>query len=247
MTSIIRPSTSLCQQCRWHAFPTTHSLEYAVAQAIIKASQEAIQLRRCFNLVLAGGNTPRHVYELLKNISTDWHYWHIYFGDERCLPIHHPDRNSTMAESWLNHVNIPASQIHIIPAELGANVAALSYAQTLRKVDLFDLVILGLGEDGHTASLFPHHELGNTENSPATLPVHDAPKPPAERVSLSARRLSQTRQLVFLVTGLTKQQAIMDWKYGKDIPARTITPACGVDIFIEEALLNTSPCRNDQN
>ena len=241
MVSIIRPSiinNNPCQQCRWHSYPTTTSLEYAAALAIFKSSQQAITQRGVFHLVLAGGTTPRKVYELLRTMDANWNEWHIYFGDERCLPDDHAERNSRMAaQAWLDHVSIPASQIHIIPAERGAETAACAYAQILSAVDMFDLVILGLGEDGHTASLFPHHEWGSSSGSPATLAVHDAPKPPPQRVSLTAQRLSQTRKLMFLVSGATKRQAIIDWHNGKDIPAAAIAPASGVDVYLDEDLM----------
>ena len=241
MSSTITTSTisnKYQQQCRWHAYTTTSSLEHAAAQTIFNASQLAISQRGGFNIALAGGTTPRHVYELLRTKVTDWRKWHIYFGDERCLPADHPERNSRMAAgAWLNHVSIPASQIHIIPAEQGAEAAARDYAETLSNVDMFDLVILGLGEDGHTASLFPHHEWGTAPDAPATLAVHHAPKLPPERVSLTARRLSQTRQLLFLVSGATKRQAVSDWRNGIEIPAAAITPAGGVDVYLESDLL----------
>ena len=241
MSSTITTSTisnKYQQQCRWHAYTTTSSLEHAAAQTIFNASQLAISQRGRFNIALAGGTTPRHVYELLSTTTTDWGKWQVYFGDERCLPADHPERNSRMAAgAWLNHVSIPASQIHIIPAEQGAEAAARDYAETLSNVDMFDLVILGLGEDGHTASLFPHHEWGTAPDAPATLAVYGSPKPPPERVSLSAYRLSQTRQLMFLATGSAKRQAIMDWRDGKEIPAASIAPASGVDVYLEDALL----------
>ena len=241
MVSIIRPSiinNNPRQKCRWHSYPTTSSLEYAAAQAIFNASQQAISQRGGFYIVLAGGTTPRRVYELLRTMDANWNAWHIYFGDERCLPADHAERNSRMAAlAWLDYVSIPASQIHIIPAEQGAEAAASAYAHTLSKVELFDLVILGLGEDGHTASLFPHHEWGTSPDAPATIAVNDAPKPPAQRVSLTARRLSQTRQLMFLVSGATKRQAIMDWRNGKEIPAAAIAPASGVDVYLDGDLM----------
>lgn len=171
-------------------------------------------------------------------MDANWNEWHIYFGDERCLPADHAERNSRMAAiAWLDHVSIPASQIHIIPAEQGAEAAASAYAHTLSKVELFDLVILGLGEDGHTASLFPHHEWGTSPDAPATIAVHDAPKHPLQRMSLTAQRLSQTRQLMFLVSGAAKRQAIMEWRSGKDIPAAAIAPASGVDVYLDGDLM----------
>ena len=241
MTLIIRPSitnNNLRQQCRWHGFPTTSALEQAAAQAIFNSSQQSISQHKAFHLVLAGGTTPRRVYELLRTMDANWHAWHLYFGDERCLPTDHAERNSRMAaQAWLDQVSIPASQIHIIPAEQGAEIAASAYAQTLSTVNRFDLVLLGLGEDGHTASLFPNHDWGASPDSPATLAVLDAPKPPPQRVSLSARRLSQTRQLIFLVSGAMKRQAIIDWRNGKTIAAAAITPDSGVDVYLEEELL----------
>ena len=241
MISIIRPSTinnNQRQIRRWHEYPSTSSLELETVQAIINASQLAIHKHKSFHLVLAGGTTPRRVYEQLRTLNADLSAWHIYFGDERCLPVDHAERNSLMtAQAWLDHVNIPASHIHTIPAELGAEVAANAYAKILNNVEMFDLVLLGLGEDGHTASLFPNHDWGTTINAPAALAVHDAPKAPPDRVSLSAHRLSQTRQLIFLVTGEAKRQAIMRWRNGEAIPATAITPDCGVDIFVEKNLI----------
>ncbi len=222
------------QQCRWHGYSTSAELERAAAQAILHAARQAISSRGAFHIVLAGGTTPRLVYELLRDAGADWAAWHVYFGDERCLPPDHAERNSRMAAlAWLDHVAIPCGQIHPIPAERGADIAASAYTQTLRGIELFDLVLLGLGEDGHTASLFPGHSLGDTPDAPAAIAVHDAPKPPQQRVSLTAHRLSAAHQAIFLVTGATKQQAINDWRNGLAIPAAAIAPAGGVDVYLE--------------
>lgn len=241
MSQIIRPSiinNNPPQLCRWHGFSSTKALEEAAVQTILEYAQQAISDRSAFHLVLAGGTTPRRVYEILSSKSTNWNAWHIYYGDERCLPIDHADRNSQMAtKAWLEHVKIPTKQIHIIPAEMGADIAARAYAQTMKDIELFDLVILGLGEDGHTASLFPDHDWGNHPGSPATLAVNDAPKPPPHRVTLSAHRLSQTRHLVFLVSGASKQNAVTDWRNGKNIPAAAISPKHGVDVYLERIML----------
>ena len=136
-------------------------------------------------------------------------------------------------QGWLNHVAIPSSQIHSIPAELGAVAGANAYASTLQRVGTFDLVLLGLGEDGHTASLFPGHELGNAPGSPDVLVVPNAPKPPAARISLSANRLSQARQVMFLVTGESKRKAIEAWHQDQMLPAGSICPSAGVDIYTD--------------
>ena len=231
-------STNNQQRIRWHSYTSLSSLEKDTAQTILLAAQLAINRSGLFRIVLAGGTTPRQVYALLKNMTADWHKWHIYFGDERCLPTDNPDRNSVMATSaWLDYVNIPADQIHAITAELGAEKAAQAYSQLLDDIDQFDLVLLGLGEDGHTASLFPTQVEGIRPDAPAAVAVHNSPKPPADRVSLSARKLSQSRQVLFLVTGEAKRQAVNEWRSGKDIPAANIHPENGVDIYIEKNLL----------
>lgn len=223
---------------RWHAVADKLALQQMAIETILASAAQAIHERGQFHLVLAGGNTPRGIYHGLRTAETDWFAWHIYFGDERCLPPVDPARNSRMAaEVWLDRVPIPALQLHVIPAELGAVQAARMYGETLWAVGGFDLVLLGLGEDGHTASLFPDHEWGTAHGSPDTLAVLDAPKPPLQRVSLSAARLSRARQVIFLVSGESKHRAVAEWRAGKDIPARAIMPAAGVDVLVESALL----------
>lgn len=230
------------QICRWHLFKNAAELEQAAVAEIQRQARLAIDTRNSFSIVLSGGTTPRRVYEALRHIKTDWRSWHIYFGDERCLPTGDAERNSRMAaHAWLDHVEIPATQIHTIPAEKGAAVGSEEYAGIVNKIAVFDLVLLGLGEDGHTASLFPNHELGDQPGAPAALAVHDAPKPPPQRVSLSARRLSATRNVMFLITGKSKIHAVTDWRSQKPIPASVITPENGVDVYIENELIRTAP------
>ncbi len=224
----------IAQTCRWHAFDNSAALEQAAVSGILHAAQQAIEMRGAFHIVLAGGTTPRRIYEALRYTQAAWRFWHVYFGDERCLPSDHAERNSRMAAlSWLDHVDIPSTQIHPIPAEKGAVIAAEKYAEIVNKIEQFDLVLLGLGEDGHTASLFPGHDAGDAPDAPATLAVFYAPKPPAQRVSLSAHRLSEARQVMFLITGHNKAQALKDWRSGISIPAAKIKPQQGVDIYLE--------------
>ncbi|MCX7185012.1 MAG: 6-phosphogluconolactonase [Nitrosospira sp.] len=225
-------------QCRWHAVADLSALHHAALNAILDSATLAIQQRGQFHLVLSGGETPREIYRQLRTAHSEWSAWHIYFSDERCLPPTDANRNSCMAgEAWLDHVPIPVTQVHIIPAELGANQAARIYAETLRTVGMFDVVLLGLGEDGHTASLFPDREWGSAPDAPDTLAVLDAPKPPPQRVSLSAARLSRSQQVIFLVAGESKRKAMAEWRNGKNIPAQAIAPAAGVDVLVETALL----------
>ncbi len=135
-------------------------------------------------------------------------------------------------ETWLDQVTIPDQQIHPMPAELGADAAAAAYAKLVEDLPAFDLVLLGLGEDGHTASLFPGQSIGLEADSPAAVPVYGAPKPPPERISLSAARLSQAEKVIFLVNGREKAAAVKRWRDGQDIPASRIAPAAGVDVFV---------------
>lgn len=239
------PTYSNAASCRWHGYNTITDLEAAAVRSIQQAAQQAISQRGQFHIVLSGGTTPRRIYQAMRPADTDWSSWHVYFGDERCLPADHAERNSRMALLlWLDHVAIPHEQIHPIPAEKGPEDAAADYTGTLSGVEQFDLVLLGLGEDGHTASLFPGHELGNTPDAPAVLAVHDAPKPPAERVSLSAYRLGAARRVMFLVTGESKRQAVTDWRNGANIPAAAIKPPGGVDVYLEAGLLGGSEPQN---
>lgn len=217
------------QVTRWSTFNSQDEINQAALKKILQSAADAIASRGKFTIVLAGGGTPKSVYTLLRSANTDWSKWHIYHNDDRCLPVDHPDRNSLMAaQAWLNHVSIPASQIHDIPAELGPVEGAKAYAKTLAGLDDFDLVLLGLGEDGHTASLFPGH---TWDDSVDAFPVFDAPKPPPERVSISAARLSRAREVIFLVTGSGKQEAVDNWWNGVAIPATVITPEAGVDVY----------------
>lgn len=218
----------------WHVYPDAALLQQRAAEAIVRLAAEAVAERGAFHIVLAGGNTPRAIYQRLSGLEADWSAWHVYFGDERCLPAAHAERNSVMArQAWLGQVPIPGGQIHAIPAEEGPDQAARRYAATLDAVGDFDLVLLGLGEDGHTASLFPGQELGEDDRSPSVLAVDGAPKAPPQRVSLSAWRLGRARQVWFMVTGSAKMQAVKAWLSGDTIPAAAIRPAAGVGVFIE--------------
>jgi 6-phosphogluconolactonase len=223
---------------RWLGVADAAALRQIAYRHILDAAARAIERRGRFLIVLAGGNTPRGIYRMLRTADIDWSRWQVYFGDERCLPADDAERNSRMAaDAWLNHVPIPQDQVHAIPAELGARAAALAYAETLRGVGDFDMVLLGLGEDGHTASLFPGRDWGVAASAPDALAVFDAPKPPPQRVSLSAARLSRTREVLFMVEGEAKRSAVIQWRMGADIPARAIRPQAGVDVLVESQLL----------
>lgn len=220
---------------RWHVFADGHELESCARDAIADAAARAIDARGAFSLVLSGGSTPRAVYAGLAALpSPRWTYWHVYFGDERCLPRDDAGRNDTMARrAWLDRVDIPAAQIHAIPAELGPDAGALACARALCGVGPFDLVLLGLGEDGHTASLFPGQPIGAGPDAPDALAVHSAPKPPRERVTLSASRLRRARAAFVLVTGARKRAAVAALKTREDTMLHEIAPANGIDVYAD--------------
>lgn len=226
------------RQYRWHEYPDAAALQDAAVGAILDSALYSIQERGHFNIVLAGGETPRPIYERLKEAPTDWSLWHIYFSDERCMPPTEEELNARMAgEAWLDHVPIPPGQIHAIPRGPRADKAAAEYAQTLRGVGLFDLTLLGLGKDGHTASLFPGNDWGIAPDSPDTLAVFNSPIRSPQRVSLSAARLNRSREIIFLVSGESKHKAVARWRAGENIPARAIMCENGVDVLVESSLL----------
>ncbi len=204
---------------RWRVFPDRAALAAHAAELILANARAAIAAHGQFRLVLAGGRTPLAVYALLASAHAEWPHWHWYFGDERCLPAGDAGRNDTaIRHVWLDHIAVPPVNIHAIPAELGAQAAARQYAALLAGLGEFDLVLLGLGEDGHTASLFPGHVWGTAADSPDVLAVHDAPKPPSERVSLSAARLGRSRCVWFVIAGAGKREALVKWKSGAALP-----------------------------
>jgi 6-phosphogluconolactonase len=215
---------------------TADQVAQAAYQQILKAAEQAIAEHGKFKLVLAGGSTPEKVYRLLAKADVDWSNWYIYYGDERCLPVDHADRNSLMATSaFLEKVAIPDKQIFTIPAELGPEQAAKKYQQIVADALPFDMVLLGMGEDGHTASLFPGHKHQENELAHA---VYNSPKPPPERVTISAKALSNTQQLIFLITGTNKQEAVKNWRSDQDLPVATIVPENPIDIYIDRDAYN---------
>ena len=221
---------------RWRIHDDSGKLEEAVTHSIVEQSKQAIKERDAFLIVLAGGSTPAAIYRLLARSDCDWQKWHVYFGDERCVPSGAEDRNDSMARDlWLDHVDIPPEQIHPIPAELGAREGAADYAETLAGVGDFDLTLLGMGEDGHTASLFPGHPTGADQDAPDVLAVSGAPKPPPQRISLSANRLAQSMTVKVLVTGAGKGDAVTRLKRGENIPLAAVSPPGGLEIYLDRS------------
>jgi len=184
-------------------------------------------------VVLAGGRTPLAAYRLLRDAQIDGDRWHLFFGDERCLRPGDAERNSRAAwEAWLDGGAIPVQNIHVIPAEHGPEEGARRYAEAIAPWLPFDLVLLGMGEDGHVASLFP-----GQRHPPDALavPVHDAPKPPTQRVSLNQGVICGARERLLLVTGAGKAAALAAWQAGDDLPVARVAACGALTLLLDEA------------
>jgi 6-phosphogluconolactonase len=201
-------------------FETAADVAAEAARRILAGAREAIATRGRFRVVLAGGTTPLRAYRVLAGADADWSAWEVWFGDERCLPPGHTERNDQAADlAFLGQVPIPRAQIHPIAAQLGAERAALAYEPVVQAALPFDLVLLGMGEDGHTASLFPGHAI---PSGVLVMPVQGAPKPPPDRVSLTPQALTASRELLILVTGAGKREAVAAWRAGADLPVARV-------------------------
>ena len=225
----------------WITLENAERVAQMACDEILAMAADAISIRGCFSIVLAGGTTPERAYALLADSESDWAHWHVFLGDERCLPVYARERNSVMASrSLTGKVPIPPGQVHAIPAEYGAEEAALLYENEIASALPFDLVLLGMGEDGHTASLFP----GQVHDPKRlVLPIHNAPKPPPNRVSLSYRSLEASRELLILVTGAGKKSAVQRWRSGEALPIARIRSDGRARVLIDRTAM---PDQNDE-
>lgn len=181
---------------------TADAASLAAAALLARAVSDAIATRGAAHLALSGGSTPRRCYELLGPLVADWRAVHIWFCDERCVAPDDPQSNFAMATDTLD---APGAVWHRIKGELGAVGAAGVYERELAG-RVLDIALLGIGEDGHTASLFPGHPA--LEAAGRVVAVSGAPKPPPERVSLTLQALDGVRELVLLVSGHEKGPAL---------------------------------------
>lgn len=219
------------------------SLAHEGARRIADVARRSIAARGRFLLALAGGTTPRRLYKSLAvdEISIDWSRVEIYFSDERMVPLDSPDSNYAMArETLLDRVPIPQDHVHAVSTSLPPAEAASAYEETLRRTldrsePRLDLALLGMGADGHTASIFPGSRLlagldddfliddPSTGPLRATRPavtlatwererlvaaVEDAPKPPPQRITMTPYMLNLARHVMVLVAGEDKVAAV---------------------------------------
>ncbi len=220
----------LALKMRIHVFPDTDKLAVEAARKITRDCEQAIADRGIFHWVLAGGNTPKKCYELLRDAELNWNRMHVWFGDERCLPVGDAERNDVMADkALLSYVPVLSNHIHRIHAELGPEKAADDYAVRLADAPPMDLVLLGMGEDGHTASLFPDNPALDDER--LAVPVFHAPKRPPERVSMGYSVLNQARKRMVMVAGESKRNALQRIRQGEPLPSARLAAS---DWYVDE-------------
>jgi 6-phosphogluconolactonase len=191
--------------------------DFAV-QTITSQASSAIQKRGYFSLVLSGGSTPEPVYKELGSNPLrgllEWDKIFIFWGDERCVPPTHKDSNYRMTKlSLLDHVPIPRENVFRILGEIQPEIAAQSYQQTINnfffgKEKRFDTILLGLGDDGHTASLFPNTQ-GINEKKQWVIP-NQHPPTNTNRITLTYPAINSSRHILFLVKGKHKSEIISD-------------------------------------
>ncbi|HMQ54517.1 MAG TPA: 6-phosphogluconolactonase [Anaerolineae bacterium] len=239
-----------------HIFPSSDQLSNAVGRYVAAVSAAAIEARGRFVVALSGGSLPRLlsaqlIIDPLRG-QIDWSAWHVFFADERCVPLDHADSNYRLAKEQLfDHVPIPSHQIYPIDPTLDPQAAATAYQLTINNeqislpsnpptfqpspLPIFDLILLGLGEDGHTASLFPGHPLLN-ETERWVAPIFDSPKPPPERITLTLPVLNRARHVAFITTGAGKAEVLPEAIGTETVPAGLVRPVAGtLDWFVDAA------------
>lgn len=223
-----------------HILEDSAALAQEAADRFVAASEEAIDNRGQFIVALSGGSTPQEAYSRLADpmlaTKVSWRNVHLFWGDERCVPPEHPDSNYRMArKTMIQKVPIPQANVHRIQGELDPDLAAEAYVEELRSVfgsddrPRFDLIFLGLGQDGHVASIFPgSHALRETENW--VLAVF-AEAHQSWRVTLTPPVLNSARQLSFLVSGKSKadrlQEVLQEEPHAEPLPAQLVQPVNG--------------------
>ena len=226
-----------CKESASHlVYPDADHLARAAAEHFVTLAAEAIAARGLFTVALAGGSTPCATYALLASdefaAQVDWPRVHVFWGDERCVPIDHPDSNYGLArEALLDKIPILGDNVHRIRGELPPEQAAAIYQAELEAVlsasGRLDLILLGMGTDGHIASLFPG-TMALEERELAVVAVY-VERLQAWRVTLTLPAINAARQVLFLVTGAAKAetlQAVLEGPEGP-FPAQRIHPTSG--------------------
>jgi 6-phosphogluconolactonase len=232
--------------------PDGEALALRVADLFALAAQEAAAAHGRFAVALSGGETPRALYRLLArqqfSQKVPWRRVQLYWGDERCVPPHDAQSNYGMAhDAFIKHVPIAAQNVHRMRGEDPPEEAAQAYDAELRglaaqerprvDVPVFDLVLLGLGTDGHTASLFPHSDALGVEDR---LTVATAAPDGSPRLTVTAPVLNAARRVWFLVSGADKSGMVAEVLVGlrapNAVPAQGVAPVHGsLTWFLDDA------------
>lgn len=234
-------------------FPDKMALAKAAAKAFVESAQHAIEENGRFSVVLAGGGTPKDLHKLVGSSNfkdkIDWSKVSIFFGDERFVPHDHKQSNYLQAyDSLLENLKDTKVTVYAIPTKhISAEEAAQLYEDTLHSYfDIgesnFDLVFLGIGPDGHTASLFPNHTLVTEASEVLVQVLHDSPKPPSTRLTLSYKSINAAKDVIILAAGENKRpvmENLLDESVAiNDLPVKGIQPINGrVRWFVDEAFL----------
>jgi 6-phosphogluconolactonase len=221
--------------------PDPHAVAQAAAGRVVSAARENIALSDKFTLGLSGGSTPKAMFELLASggsgLAIDWAKVEVFFVDERCVPPDHPESNYRLArETLLSKVSVPSDNIHRMRGEIEPQEAAKEYGQMLKKKfgddGGLDLILLGMGEDGHTASLFPGTPAVNeTRHRCVANYAEHSTTGRSWRITLTAPFINRARQVMMTVTGANKAKALANVLEGprdpQRLPAQLIAPASG--------------------
>jgi 6-phosphogluconolactonase len=229
-------------------FNGINELSQYAANLFIEIANQSIVKRGRFLAALSGGSTPMRLYELLGNKfqnEVDWSCIHFFWGDERCVPVKDAGNSYGQTKKVLfDKINIPDENIHRVLSELEPDSAASDYARTLKifaepplEWPRFDLVLLGMGDDGHTASLFPNSSV--EVDSPTLAVTANYQGRPANRVTLTPKVLNSSRNIVFLVTGKSKAETLSrvlgNLYTPQQLPAQRIAPTDGnLDWLIDQ-------------
>lgn len=211
-------------------YPDPASLARAAAELLVVLAEDALAARGRFTVALSGGSTPRAMYAQLRGLVVDWARVQVFWGDERCVPPSHPESSYQMArETLLDQIPIPPENVHRIRGEADPGQAAADYEQELRatfgqSLPRFDLILLGLGDDGHTASIFPGASAVREEHAWVVAQEHDFPPPPlVTRITFTPPLINAAAHVVFLVAGAGKAERLQQVLRGPYQPA--VTPA----------------------
>jgi 6-phosphogluconolactonase len=228
--------------------PTISAVSEAAAEVFSNQVDEAVRERGIAHVALSGGSTPATLFQLLANAPLNetiaWEKTHFYWADERCVPPEDSESNYGQAwQTFLSKVPVLAPNIHRIKGELEPGMAAQNYNFQLRQHatgalawPILDCVLLGMGADGHTASLFPGQVNPAETTSPAIAVTADYMGRPANRVTLTPPVFNSARHIVFLVSGGNKAKTLAEVIYGSydplRLPAQRIKPVDGDVIWI---------------